>query len=100
MSTNWGVRLELEAGREGLDPEALADQLKRWFTAQEVDALPQLTVTDAGPAETVGANFTLAATTPGQALDEAERLLRQAAGAHTIPVGPLAEAVVERLDGD
>ncbi|MFE0876579.1 hypothetical protein ACFW4X_17220 [Streptomyces smyrnaeus] len=93
---NWEVRLELEASRAGLDPDVLAAHLAQWFAAQGVAALPQSTVTDEGHAETVGANFTLSAETPGQALDEAMRLLREAAADSAIPVGPLYEAQLER----
>ncbi|MBO8187952.1 hypothetical protein [Streptomyces spirodelae] len=93
---NWEVRVELEAPHAGLDPDVLAAHLAQWFAAQDVAALPQLTVTDKGDAETVGANFTLPAATPGQALDEAVRLLREAAADSDIRVGPLHEAQIER----
>ncbi|NGO70183.1 hypothetical protein [Streptomyces boncukensis] len=96
---NWEVRLELEAPQTGLDPDVIAAHLAQWFAAHGIaDALPQLTVTDGGDAETVGANLTLAAATPGQALDEAVRLLREAAEGSGVPVGPLAGAEVERVD--
>ena len=93
---NWEVRLELTAARPGLDPDVLAAHLTQWFAAQDVAALPQLTVTDDGDAETVGANFTLTAATPGQALDEAMHLLLEATAYSGIPVGPLHEAQIER----
>lgn len=94
---SWEVRAELAAAQEGHDPDVLAAHLKRWFAAREVAALPQLTVTDDGAAQTVGANFTLSTDTPGQALDEAITLLREAAADLAIPVGPLHEAQIEPL---
>ncbi|MDJ1138321.1 hypothetical protein [Streptomyces iconiensis] len=95
---HWEVRPELAALESGLDPDVLAVHLSQWFAAHGVNALPQLTVSDAGHASTVGANFTLAADTPGQALDEAVRLLRKAAEESAIPVGPLEEAEIERAE--
>ena len=99
-TSRWEVRLELLLTADGLDDEELSERLSRHFAARGIDALPQLTLASDGTAETVGANLTVPATTPGDALDQALERLRGACAELDIPAGPLDEAVVRRADVD